>query len=212
MTAVTFTFAGIVALLIRLGAQKEVRAATKLLGARTLGYMPRNGEIKKVADHEKNRDVCTDYFYRRIIITTCFWISVFSVALVLAFGLVNATPGFINVSDQVDLPENPKLVDGGVEDPDGSFVMASIDGQAARYAGIDAGANYVATIREGTVVEIRALDPSRTTAVLLHPSGSVQHVGGSLRIVQVLLFIAFFSGVVCSLVAGRIKAVAEASA
>lgn len=207
MTTITLTIGALIALLIKLAAMREVRAAHLVLGRKQINISfdpPYIGEIHK---HDSNVDICNNYFYSRLVISWSFVIAVGATVVALLLGLVGA--GFSS-AEQPDT-SNSKVVsiEADLADAKWPAIVTSRDGTRMSAAEVDLNGQYLVLINDGKIRALKSVEETKSAFVLLTSSGDIQSIAGVARITQVLLFMGVISGLICWLAAGRIKALEE---
>lgn len=207
MTPTTLTLAVLIALLMKLIAMREVRAAHILLGGKEISAIPKPPVISDIHSHEDNIEICNHYFYSRLVIQYSFGICVFATTGAIVLGMFTTGLGFEPPPTHQTTPITATA--GTMHELKWPALVASSDGERVTAANIETSGTYIAIVSHQQIQTLKPIAGDRSTLLLLGSNGSVQAMG-IIRAVHSLVFIGVISGLLCWMVAGKIKAIEEA--
>ncbi len=208
MSSFTLTVAVLLGLVVRLASMREVRAAHIVLGRKLIDTSPKPPSIERIYLHEQNTDVCNQYFYSRLAIRYTFGVCLLATSTALLVGLLGA--GFPAPTQTLSPPPRLDIDASTVGQATWPALLLSADGQDADIVNVKHDQSYVAIVSENRIRSFVPVEDNRPVLLVLDSDGGVSIIGGTIRVVQLLLFVGVIAGLLCWLIAGKIKAVEEA--
>ena len=209
MSSITLTIVVLIGLVLKLATTPEVRAAHIVFGQKEIDTSPTPPFIRDIYRHDANREICNNYFYWALVIRCTFAGCVLATVGALLIGLL--AKGLGETAEKsadaafVDVPS------GAMDEVAWPALVVSTDGNEARFAKIVSERSYVAIIAEQDIQSFARIDEGQTNFFVLRADGELLIIQGAIRGVQILLFVGVLCGLICWLLAGKFRAVREAT-
>ncbi len=212
MSTITLSIAVLVGLLVRLAMMREVRAAHIILGRKLIDTSPDPPYIADIYHHAPNTPVCNAYFYSRLVIQATFWLCVTVTALALTVAFLSEGMG-LSPQPTTGAPRTSSSIhEGSLDQVAWPALAFSPDGQTAGAVTIESSERYVAIVSDRGIQSLTAINPIGMSLLVVADDGSISRVDSVPRIIQLLLFVGVMAALLCWLIAGKIKAMEDATA